>query len=618
MSRTLALVCFAAMFGLEAVSSSQGRPVRLTYLATIGLGGSNVSAFGNLAFASQSPDASGGGSIAIVDISEPANPVKLAETPRYPATGVAESRTLRIGGRTILAIALNGGGISTPTTPRGLKLFDISNPAQPVELGFYDPGPGQIVPGSTFSGASSLDIVVSPDDRTLALLATQGTEVISSNSGLQPGVGDFQIVDITDPTKPTLVGEWGVLDEPTLGRDFFLKEQRGARADGFIERVQASRDGERAYLAYSDHGVMILDISSPSQPVLLGHVGSFEANEEGAAFDVHPAGAGMLIRSHLVRNNFQIELSSNVFAGERTAGEAPNTPAIYQMPGRSITGEVVFVGRGCPGDSFLTDPNARLALMTTGGCNANLKAAGAQRLGAVGLILYDDRPELTIAGFDAQFPPAAGGVAVLPDGTSVTITIPVIGVGQNTGRCLAQARNAVGNLIAADCLPASTVAVRGTAMFHGFGQLNIFDIRDPAAPVRIGTFATPNSLDPAVALANRFPNPTRFFTANHIDAVGTLLFVAWENDGLRVIDLSSPRLPREVAAWNGQGRAPGAPPLHAWEVVRHRNLILVGSLSEGGVHILRIEPGVATAEEDAGRVKPGNDRSPAAQPNLAH
>jgi hypothetical protein len=602
MNKKLALAFFGALSALEA-ASSQGPSVRLTYLATINLGaGSSVSAFRKLAFVSQSADASGGGSIGIVDISEPANPVKLGETPRYPATGAAESRALRIGSRLVLAIALNGGGVSTPTSPRGLKLFDIGNPAQPVELGFYDTGPGQIVPGSVFSGASSLDIAATPDGRTLALLAAQGTEVISSNSGLQPGVGDLQIVEITDPTRPTLVGEWGVLDEPAMGRDFFLREQRGARADGFIERVQASSDGERAYLAYSDHGAMILDISNPSQPVLLGHVGLFETNEEGAAFDVHPTRGGTtLIRSHLVRSNFQIQLSSNVFSGHRTAGEAGNTPAIYNRPDHAIAGDVVFVGRGCPGDAYLADPNGKLALTTVSGCSANLKVAGAQRAGAIALILYDDRPGLTIAGFDAQFPPAAGGVAVLPEGTNVTTEIPVMGVGQNTGRCLAQARNPAGSLIAADCSPASPVALHGAALFHGFGQLDIFDVRNPADPIKISTFGTPNSTDLDVALMNRFPNPTRFLTANHIDVAGGLLLAAWENDGLRVIDISRPRFPKEVAVWNGEGRPAGAPRLHAWQVVTHGDLVLVSSLLEGAVHILRIErtARAARAEEDA-------------------
>jgi hypothetical protein len=602
MSRKLALAFFATVFALEGASSSQGRSVHVTFVATIDLGsGSSVSAFRNLAFVSQSGNASGGGSIAIVDISNPANPVKLGETTRYPATGAGESRAIRIGRRVVLAVALSGVGVSTPASPKGLKLFDISDAAQPVELGFYDPGPGQIVPGSTFSGASSLDIAVTRNGRTLALLATQGTEVVSSNSGLQAGVGDLQIVDITDPTRPTLVGEWGVLDEPTMGAGFLLSEQRGARADAFIERVQASRNGEQAYLAYSDHGAMILDISNPSQPVLVGHVGLFEANEEGAAFDVHPARGGRtLIRSHLVRSNFQIELSSSAYSGARTAGEAGNTPAIYSMPGNSIAGDVVFVGRGCPGDAHLADPNGKLALMTIVGCTANLKTAGAQLAGAIGVILYDDGPALTIAGFDAQFPPGAGGIAILPDGTSVTIAIPVMGVGQNTGRCLAQARNPSGSLLAVNCSPASPVAVHATALFHGFGRLDIFDVRNPADPVKVSTFGTPNSLDLDFALMNRFPNPnpTRFLTANHIDVAGGLLFAAWELDGLRVIDISRPRFPQEVALWNGEGRPPGAPPVQVWQLVRHRDLILLGSLFEGAVHILRVEPAALFAEAE--------------------
>ena len=590
MNRKLALAFFGALFALEAASFSQGRSVRLTFAGTIAAGaGNSVSAFRNLAFVGQSANASGGGSIAIVDISNPADPLKLGETPRYPATGAAESRAMRIGSRVVLAIALNGAGVSTPTSPRGLKLFDIRNPALPIELGFYDSGAGQIVPGQIFSGASALDIAVTPDGRFLALLATLGTEVISSQSGLQAGVGDLQIVDITDPARPTLVGEWGVLDEPTLGPDFLLSEQRGARADAFLERVQTSRDGERAYLAYSDHGAMILDISNPSQPRLLGHVGLFEDEEEGAAFDVHPARGGTtLIRSHLVRSNFQIQLSSTVYSGTRTAGEAAITPAIYDLPDNSIAGDVVFVGRGCSGDAYLADPNGKLALMTSAGCSANVKAAGAQLAGAVGVILYDDGPALTIAGFDAQFTPSAGGIVLMPDGTSVTVAIPVLGVGQNTGRCLAQARDSSGGLIAVDCSAASPVTIRGTALFHGFGQLDIFDVRNPAHPIKISTFATPNSIDLNIALLNRFPNPRRFFTANHIEVTGALVFVSWEHDGLRVIDISRPRFPREVAVWNGEGRPPGAAPVHAWQVVRHGDLILLSSLFDG-VHILRVE-----------------------------
>ena len=475
-------------------------------------------------------------------------------------------------------------------------MFDVTNPARPIEVGFYDTGAGGLnAPG--LNGAAFLDIAVTPSGRVLVLLSTQGTEVVSSDFGARPGIGDLQIVDITDPSSPALAGEWGVFDEPTMGRDFLLRQQRGARADAFTERVFASRDGQRAYLAYSDHGVMILDISDPSRPRLIRHIGFFDANDEGAAFDVRPARGGRtLIRSHLVRFDFHVRLWSNVYFRSRNAGEAFTTPAIFNLPQHSMTGEVVFVGRGCPGDPYLSDPNGRIAVITGEGCILNLKAARAQLMGAAGVIFFGDAPS---APFDAQFPPPAGGIVAMPDGTNVTLSLPVIGVGQNTGRCLARVQDPSGTLIARDCFPASPVRVLGTAVFQGSGGLDIFDIRNLEDPVKLASFGTPNSVDIDVALANRFPNPRRFFSANYLEAAGGLVFASWENDGLRVIDISRPRFPREVAAWHGEGRPAGAPPLRAWQIVRHRDLILMKSLGDG-VYILRVDPaaGLAEAEND--------------------
>jgi hypothetical protein len=592
MTRKLALAFFGVLFAFDVSSFTQERPRSITLVSTIADASAGVSAYGNLMFVGQRPNALGGGSVAIFDISNPAGPVRLGETPRYPATGADESRAVRIGHRVVLAVSLMGAGTNSPTSPRGLKLFDISHAARPTELGFYDPGPGLL--GGSFSGAIHFDIAASPKGKTLALLSTPGTEVRTSNFGAGPGLGDLQIVDISDPTRPSLIGEWGVLDEPKLGLAFFLREQRGARADAFAESVHASRDGKRVYLAYSDHGGMILDISDPSQPLLLGHIG-FEAGNEGNAFDVRPArGGNLLLRSHLVRFTFQIQLSSNVYSDQRTAGESGNTPAIYNRPGHAIDGEVVFVGAGCPQDPYLADPNGRIAIMLTAGCTANQKIARAQLAGAVAVIFYDDGP---LAGFDAQFAPGGGGTVVTPDGTTVTVDIPAIGVGQNTGRCLAQVRAQSGALRAVGCSTELPVTVNATAFFQGFGRLEIFDIRDPADPIKLSTFATPNSIDLNGALTNRFPNPPIFFSANYLDVRGHLAFIGWERDGLRIVDISRPAAPREIAVWNGEGRPSGAPPVHGWQVVRHRNLILFSSLFEGAVYILQTEDSPGSAAD---------------------
>jgi hypothetical protein len=204
------------------------------------------------------------------------------------------------------------------------------------------------------------------------------------------------------------------------------------------------------------------------------------------------------------------------------------------------------------------------------------------------VIFYHEDPfaGFPLTGFDAQFPAGVGGVVTLPDGRRVDLTIPGLGVGQNTGRCLAQSRDSSGALIARDCSPASPVTVTATAIFQGFGQLHIFDARDASNPLKLSTFATANSSDVHVALQNRFPNPVRTFTTTHFDVVGNTVYVGWEFDGLRIIDISRPSDPEQVGVWNGEGVPPGAPPVRAWQVLPHRDLVLLNSLGYG-VYILK-------------------------------
>jgi len=47
----------------------------------------------------------------------------------------------------------------------------------------------------------------------------------------------------------------------------------------------------------------------------------------------------------------QLTFTSNAFLGARPAAEAVFTPPIYDLPGSAMTGDVVFVGRGCPAGS---------------------------------------------------------------------------------------------------------------------------------------------------------------------------------------------------------------------------------------------------------------------------
>ena len=67
-----------------------------------------------------------------------------------------------------------------------------------------------------------------------------------------------------------------------------------------------------------------------------------------------------------------------------------------------VTGNVVYVGRGCPAgsidgsnpdDPYLADPNGAVALIDRGNCNVSLKIDRATRAGAIAVLIGDNRTE---------------------------------------------------------------------------------------------------------------------------------------------------------------------------------------------------------------------------------
>jgi hypothetical protein len=74
----------------------------------------------------------------------------------------------------------------------------------------------------------------------------------------------------------------------------------------------------------------------------------------------------------------------------------------------------------------------------------------------------------------------------------------------------------------------------------GFGYMRVYDYSNPAAPKQIGTYRTPNSTDSTDVAAGDFVIHNNFL-------VGTTSYTSWYTDGVRVIDLSNPKAPKEVA-----------------------------------------------------------------------
>lgn len=80
----------------------------------------------------------------------------------------------------------------------------------------------------------------------------------------------------------------------------------------------------------------------------------------------------------------------------------------------------------------------------------------------------------------------------------------------------------------------------GNGVEPGWGYLRVLDFSNPAAPTQIGAFKTKNSLGPSDIAAGDYVIHNPF-------VVGTDVYISWYSDGVRVVDASDPRRPREVA-----------------------------------------------------------------------
>ncbi len=100
------------------------------------------------------------------------------------------------------------------------------------------------------------------------------------------------------------------------------------------------------------------------------------------------------------------------------AGSYPNTETVAWAPvGSGFSGDVAFVGRGCPAgsvtatnpdDPYAVDPHGKVALIDRGGCSVSLKVDRAARAGAtavlIGLVAPGDPVTFSSGGGDTFVP----------------------------------------------------------------------------------------------------------------------------------------------------------------------------------------------------------------------
>jgi LVIVD repeat len=125
----------------------------------------------------------------------------------------------------------------------------------------------------------------------------------------------------------------------------------------------------------------------------------------------------------------------------------------------------------------------------------------------------------------------------------------------------------------------------GPEIERGYGYLRVYDFSDPADPVQIGEYRTPNSLGTGAVGAGDYSihNPL---------VVGTTVYASWYSDGVRVLDVSDPTSPTEIAYFvPAAGHNPVKPPQRGtlsqmpqvWGVYydAERDLVLASDMNTG-------------------------------------
>jgi hypothetical protein len=207
-------------------------------------GGGQIVVEGNYAYIGHVNTTTG---TTVVDVSDPKKPQVVANVQTKPGT---HAHKVRVGNGVMLVNRERPPRMKGPpftaeelANPVGLGIYDVSNPKQPKEIGFWACA-GNGVHRFTFDGRYAY---ISPE--------------------VEGYLGNIvMILDFKDPAKPQEVGRWWMPGQWTAGGETPSWKGRAHRCHHPI------RLGNRLYTSYWHGGCVILDISDMSKPKFAGGI----------------------------------------------------------------------------------------------------------------------------------------------------------------------------------------------------------------------------------------------------------------------------------------------------------------------------------------------------------
>ena len=333
----------------------------------------------------------------------------------------------------------------------GIQFWDVTKPSAPVRLGSFI-GP----PDSTSSsGAQEWGIfedirMFTRPDKPGRVFALTTTPFSIGNGHSATTTGDFRVLDITDPANPVQIENF---PNASIGSN----SNNGCKIFSAGRSAAPTPDGKGAILSFYDGAqpstlppgttpestlfptnlsatrtASVFDLSLDHLPQFItgdmmpifapvppswgyapgqdgGTLPGGGVAPEGNAADVQPwlsAADGHLL-SFVSEESFDPALTAVTIDGPAGGADTRRgcesqvaTQKLYQLPQQRLSGDVAYVGRGCPGspldrttnpgaDPYLQDPKGKIAVFESGGsgfdgCSSSAKVKRAAAAGATG------------------------------------------------------------------------------------------------------------------------------------------------------------------------------------------------------------------------------------------
>ncbi len=481
--------------------------------------------------------------------------------------------------------AMNSGDVLVHTNescgggPGGFEIYNVDNPENPVHLarvGHIDelnPISDALFGGITDVGVHNLWLFTDGDRDYVAAVAGSAFD-------------NFRIYDITDPTNPTLASAWGAEEvfDPGVGDELadvgrvldaaiWLTSGFGASQNRFLHDMTISADGNSAYLSNWDAGLILLDVSDPTDPKYVSTALDLSADGD---MEVNSHAAWMSEDgSIVVETNEDFAPFSSVFtvdtgpgAGTYPSAEGSFTTPIVSLPGSQMSGPTTYVGLACTGGDAVPAAvgSGQIALVQRGACRFDDKATNVINAGYSGMVVFNDE--------------GRGDALVTMGGDSRDI--PGVFVGHSTGLLIAGVGSAA-ELV----MGASGEDITAAAVPDGWGQVRIWDYSDPANPVLASSFDTVCSatvVDPSCD-----PNGTYSVHNVVVETTGNKVkaYISWYWDGMLIVDVTDPYNPVETARFLDNSTNDGLAN-DFWGVYKIPNdPFIFGSDRNGGLYIFK-------------------------------